>query len=264
MSTTAPDQTSIQSILTTIQTILSALGANTTSIDTTAVSNGLNSIQTITAEADEENKQLLLKQNEVKALVDNENQRIQTNIQLVEDNLITKKRMVEFNENQRLRTEQYNQIMLTFVLAMGLVLVIVIGGRFIPFLPEFVLQGLIVIIGLATVIQMFTIYSNIQARSHMNYNELHLDKPAVDTPEEIRQNKANAAASGDLLGSIDIGGCAGPACCDSSNNVVWNESSRKCVQGFENMDDFLMERLKYNKNIALANSPSEINMYSII
>ena len=264
MSTAAPDQTSIQSILTTIQTILSALGANTTSIDTTAVSNGLNSIQTITAEADEENKQLLLKQNEVKALVDNENQRIQTNIQLVEDNLITKKRMVEFNENQRLRTEQYNQIMLTFVLAMGLVLVIVIGGRFIPFLPEFVLQGLIVIIGLATVIQMFTIYSNIQARSHMNYNELHLDKPAVDTPEEIRQNKANAAASGDLLGSIDIGGCAGPACCDSSNNVVWNESSRKCVQGFENMDDFLMERLKYNKNIALANSPSEINMYSII
>jgi hypothetical protein len=264
MSTTASDQTSVQSILTSIQTILSSLGTNTPNIDTTAVSNGLNAVQIITAEADEENKQLLLKQNEVKALVDNENQRIQTNIQLVEDNLITKKRMVEFNENQRLRTEQYNQIMLTFVLAMGLVLVIVIGGRFIPFLPEFVLQGLIVIIGLATVIQMFTIYSNIQARSHMNYNELHLDKPAVDTPEEIRQNKANAAASGDLLGSIDIGGCAGPACCDSSNNVVWNESSRKCVQGFENMDDFLMERLKYNKNIALANSPSEINMYSII
>ena len=200
----------------------------------------------------------------MKALVDNENQRIQTNIQRVEDNLITKKRMVEFNENIRLRTEQYNQIMLTFVLAMGLVLVIVIGGRLIPFVPEFVLQGLIVIIGVATAIQIFTIYVNMQARSHMNYNELHLDKPALDTPEEIQQNKANAAASGDLLGSIDIGGCAGPACCDSSNNVVWNESSRKCVQGFENMDDFLMERLKYNKNIALANSPSEINMYSII
>ena len=264
MSTAAPDQISMQSILTTIQTILSSLGANTTNIDTTAVSNGLNSIRTITADADEKNKQLLLKQNEVKALVDNENQRIQTNIQRVEDNLITKKRMVEFNENQRLRTEQYNQILLTFVLAMGVILVIVIGGRLIPFVPEFVLQGLIVIIGVATVIQMFIMYSNIQARSILNYNELYLDKPTIDTPEQIQQNTAAAAAAGDLLGSIDIGGCAGPACCDSSNNVVWNESSRKCVQGVENMDNFLAERLKYNKNIALSNSPSEINMYSII
>ena len=264
MSATAPDQTSIQSILTTIQTILSSLGTHTTNIDTTTVSNGLNSIQTITAEADEKNKQLLLKQDEMKALVDDENQRIQSNIQRVEDNLITKKRMVEFNENRRLRTEQYNQILLTFVLAMGVILVIVIGGRLIPFVPEFVLQGLIVIIGMATVIKLFTMYSNITSRSHLNYNELDLDKPKMDTPEQVQQNKAAAAASGDLLGSIDIGGCMGAACCDSANKVVWNESSRKCVQGFENMDDFLVERLKYNKNIALSNSPSEINMYSII
>ncbi len=264
MSSTAPDQTSIQSILTTIQSILSSLGTNTSNIDTASVTNGLNSIQTITANADEKNKQLLLNQNEVKAIVDDENKRIQTNIQIVEDNLITKKRMVEFNENMRLRTEQYNQILLTFVLGMFVIVVIVIGGRLIPFMPEFILQVLMVIIGLATVIKMFTLYANIQARSHMNYNELDLDKPTVDTPEQIQQNKAAAAASGDLLGSIDIGGCVGAACCDSSNNVVWNESSRKCVQGFENMDDFLAERLKYNKNIALSNSPSEINMYSII
>ena len=64
MSTTAPDQSSIQSILTTIQSILSSLGTNTSNIDTTSVTNGLNSIQTITANADEKNKQLLLKQND--------------------------------------------------------------------------------------------------------------------------------------------------------------------------------------------------------
>jgi len=72
MSTIAPDQTNIQSILTTIQSILSSLGANTSNIDTTTVSNGLNTIQTISANADEKNKQLLLKQNEVKELVDDE------------------------------------------------------------------------------------------------------------------------------------------------------------------------------------------------
>jgi len=261
MSTTAPDQSSIQSILTTIQSILSSLGSN---IDTTSVTNGLNSIQTIAENADEKNKQLLLKQNEMKALVDDENARIQTNIQRVEDNLITKKRIVEFNENIRLRTEQYNQILLTFVLTMFLIIAIVIGLRMLPFLPEFISQGLVIIVGSAGLIKIFTIYSNMHERSHLNYNELDLDKPQIDTPEEVQQKQEAAAKSGDLLGSIDIGGCIGAACCDSSNNIVWNKTSRKCTYQapFGNMNGFVIERLKYNKNIVSPNAPSEITTYS--
>jgi len=261
MSTTAPDQSSIQSILTTIQSILSSLGSN---IDTTSVTNGLNSIQTIAENADEKNKQLLLKQNEMKALVDDENARIQTNIQRVEDNLITKKRIVEFNENIRLRTEQYNEILFTFVLAMFLIIAIVIGLRMLPFLPEFISQGLVIIVGSAGLIKIFTIYSNMHERSHLNYNELDLDKPQIDTPEEVQQKQEAAAKSGDLLGSIDIGGCIGAACCDSSNNIVWNKTSRKCTYQapFGNMNGFVIERLKYNKNIVSPNAPSEITTYS--
>jgi hypothetical protein len=261
MSTTAPDQTSIQSILTTIQSILSSLGSN---IDTASVTNGLNSIQQITANADEKNKQLLLQQNEVKAIVDDENQRIQTNIQRVEDNLNTKKRMVEFNENIRLRTEQYNEILLTFVLAMFVIVVMVIGFRLLPFLPEFISYTLIIIVGGAAAVKIFTIYSNMHERSRLNYNELHLDKPTVDTPEQVQQKQEAAAKSGDLLGSIDIGGCRTSACCDPSNNIVWNETSRKCTYqvSFENMNEFAIERLKYNKNIVSPNTPSEISRHS--
>ena len=264
MSTTAPDQTSIQSILTTIQSILSSLGTNTSNIDTTSVTNGLNTIQTISANADEKNKQLLLKQKEVKALVDDENARIQTNIQRVEDNLITKKRMVEFNENQRLRTEHYNEILSIFVLAMFVIIAIVIGFRLLPFLPGFISYTLILIVSGAAAIKIFMLYSNLQARSHLNYNELHLDKPIVDTPEQVKEKQEAAAKSGDLLGSIDIGGCMGAACCDSSNNIVWNATSRKCTYQapFGNMNGFVIERLKYNKNIVSPNTPSEISRYS--
>lgn len=264
MSTTAPDQSSIQSILITIQSILSSLGTNTSNIDTTAVTNGLNSIQRITANADENNKQLLLKQNEVKALVDDENKRIQSNIKRVEDNLITKKRLVEFNENRRLRTEQYNQILYIFVLALFVIIVIVIGFRRLPFIPGFIAQILVVIIGGAAFIKIYILYSNIHDRSRINYNELHLDKPIIDTPEQIQEKKQAAANSGDLLGSINISGCVGAACCDSSNNIVWNETSRKCTYQapFGNMNGFVIERLKYNKNIASPNTPSEINAYS--
>lgn len=264
MSTTAPDQTSIQSILTTIQSILSSLGNNTSNIDTTSVSTGLNSIQTITAAADEKNKQLLLKQKEMKDIVENENARIQTNIQRVEDNLTTKKRLVDFNENIRLRTEQYNQILYTFVFAAVVIIAIVIGSRLLPFLPEFISQVLIVIIGAAAAIKIFIIYSAMHSRSPLNYNELYLDKPIVDTPEKIQEKLAAAAKSGDLLGSIDIGGCIGAACCDSSNNIVWNKTSRKCTYQapFGNMNEFTIERLKYNKNVVSPNAPSEINTYS--
>ena len=264
MSTTAPDQSSIQSILITIQSILSSLGTNTSNIDTTAVTNGLNSIQTITANADEKNKQLLLKQNEVKAIVDDENQRIQSNIKRVEDNLITKKRLVEFNENQRLRTQHYNGILFIFVLAMFVIVVMVIGFRLLPFLPDFVLYTLVIIVGGAAAIKIFTLYSNLHERSHLNHNELHLDKPIVDTPEQVKEKQEAAAKSGDLLGSIDIGGCIGAACCDSSNNIVWNATSRKCTYQapFGNMNGFVIERLKYNKNIVSPNTPSEISRYS--
>jgi hypothetical protein len=264
MSTIAPDQTNIQSILTTIQSILSSLGANTSNIDTTTVSNGLNSIQTITANADEKNKQLLLKQNEVKELVDDENKRIQTNIQRVEDNLITKKRIVEFNENIRLRTEHYNQILSIFVLAMFVILAIIIGFRKLPFLPEFILYTLVLIVGGAAAIKMYMLYSALQDRSHLNYNELDLDKPAVDNPKQVQEKKDAAAKSGDLLGSIDIGVCSGALCCDPSKNIVWNETSRKCTYQapFGNMNEFVIERLKYNKNIASPNTPSEISRYS--
>jgi hypothetical protein len=271
MSTTAPDQTSIQSILATIQSILSSLGKNTSNIDTASVTAGLNSIQRITNNADEKNKKLLLNQKEMKALVETENARIQSNIQRVEDNLTTKKRMVDLSENTRLRTEQYNQILYTFVFAAVVIIAIVIGSRLLPFLPEFISQVLIVIVGAAAAIKIFMIYSVMRERSPLNYNELNLDKPVVDTPEQIQQKLEAAAKKGDLLGSIDIGrgsidigGCMGAECCDPSNNIVWNATSRKCTYQapFGNMNGFVIERLKYNKNVVSPNTPSEINTYS--
>jgi hypothetical protein len=264
MSTTAPDQSSIQSILTTIQAILSSLGNNTSNIDTAAVTKGLQSIQAIAQDADEKNKRLLLNQQQVKAMVDNENARIQTNIQRVEDNLTTKKRMVNFNENVRLRTEQYNQMMYTFVFTVVLIIAIIAVNRRLPFLPLFITQGLLAIVGAAGVINIYTIYTNMQARSRMNYNELDLDKPAVETPEQIAQKLAAAKRSGNLLDSIDIGGCIGAACCDSANNIVWNTTSRKCSYQaqFDNMNELPIERLNYKKNFVSPNAASEINAYS--
>jgi len=256
-------------IINTIQQILSSLTSDQQSAletDATEVASGINALGAVVASSDDAAAQLLLKQDDMKNVVDEENKRIQKNIQTTETNLLTKKRTMNFTENQRLRTEQYNEMLYVFVLCLAVIIIAIIAFRYFPFLPDFILQIFIVLIGAIGVIRIFNIYINLQSRSHLNYNELKLDSPNVSSPEEAEQKKKAAAKSGDLLGSIDIGGCRGAACCDKTQGAVWNESSRKCIKNVdeaaETAEEFTVERMKYNKGIASPNSPSEINKYS--
>ena len=258
-----------QSIVTAIQNILKSLTPtqqNALETDTNKIEAGITALNAVTSEADDDAQKLLLKQDEVWAIVDDENNRIQTNIKRTEDTLTTKKRVMNFTENQRLRTEQYNQILYVFVLSLALICIAVIAFQHFPFLPDSILQILIVLVGVIGLIRIFNLYTNLQSRSHLNYNELKLDRPNVSSPEEAEQKKKAAAKSGDLLGSIDIGGCRAAACCDTTENsgVEWNESSRKCIKKEDvvTAEEFTVERMKYNKGIASPNSPSESNRYS--
>ena len=226
------------------------------SLDNT-ITNTLNELNEKSTAIEDENNKTLSNQESVKKILDAENERIQTNIQTIDDSLTTQRRMVEFNDNMRLRTEQYNQILIIFVAAVCLILAIVIGFSRLPFLPDFISQGLIVIIGSITFIKIFKLYVSIQDRSIVNYNELDLDKPARDSPATIAAKRSLASKTGDLLGTIDLEGCRGPACCDTTNGVKWDDVSRKCIK-----ESFTVERLKYNQSSVLPNSASEVNLYS--
>jgi hypothetical protein len=256
-------------IINTLQQILKLLTPDQQSAledEADDIKSGINALAAATDEADDEAAKLLLKQDKMKGIVDAENKRIQRNIQTTETNLLTKKRTMNFTENKQLRTEQYNEMLYVFVLSLALIIIAVIAFRYFPFLPDFILQALILIVGSVGIIRIFNLYVNLQSRSHLNYNELKLDRPNVSSPEEVEQKQKAAAKSGDLLGSIDIGGCRAAACCDTTENsgVEWNESSRKCIKKEDvvTAEEFTVERMKYNKGIASPNSPSESNRYS--
>ena len=260
-------------IINTLQQILKSLTPDQQSAletDANDIERGINALAVVTDEADDEAAKVLLKQDKMKGIVDAENKRIQRNIQTTETNLLTKKRTMNFTENQRLRTEQYNQILYVFVLSLALISIAVVSFQYFPFLPDFILQIFIVLVGVIGLIRILNLYTTLQGRSHLNYNELKLAGPNVSSPEEAEQKKKAAAKSGDLLGSIDIGGCRAAACCDTTENsgVIWDEPSRKCIKKVDDADadadqeDFTVERMKYNKGIASPNSPSEINRYS--
>jgi Asp-tRNA(Asn)/Glu-tRNA(Gln) amidotransferase C subunit len=254
------NQTETQSILSSLSEILQSF-KEYSNVDTTNLDTQINQLKTNVENADDANNELLLKQEDVKAIIDDEKTRIQSNIDSTENNLTTKKRLIEFNESNRLRTEQYNNILYVFVISLSIIVIIIVGGRQIEFLPDIIPQILVIIIGSISGIKIFQMYYNMNKRSHLDYNKLSLDKPVIDSPEQIIRSKEKAAKSGDLLGSISTNGCVGAECCDVG--TTWNESSRKCTTIDNTTNEgFVTERFKYNHNIAPPNSPNEFNEYS--
>jgi len=62
----------------------------------------------------------------------------------------------------------------------------------------------------------------------MNYNELDLAGPAVPTSSaDIAANQVEAGKAGNLLGTINLLGCVGSACC--SAGTKWDNEKSKCV-----------------------------------
>ena len=82
--------------------------------------------------------------------------------------------------------------------------------------------------------------------------------PAAPTASEISANEVAAGKAGNLLGSINLFGCVGSACC--SAGTKWDNEKSKCVPapaaaptvgGFTTME----------QSGPIANSPSEYDSY---
>ena len=71
------------------------------------------------------------------------------------------------------------------------------------------------------------VYSSISSRSPMNYNELDLAGPAAPTASDIAANQVAAGKAGNLLGTVNLLGCVGSACC--SAGTKWDNEKSMCV-----------------------------------
>ena len=148
-------------ILTTIQQFLRSLTPQQQTdlnIGQDDINQGVVAISAAVATANDEVEQTLLRQNEMKEIVDAENERIQKNIKTTETNLLTKNRKMKFIDNKRQRAEQYNKILYVFIIILSLIIIAIIGFQYLPFLPDFILQIFIVIVGSIGLVKIFNIY----------------------------------------------------------------------------------------------------------
>ena len=209
----------IDELITALNDYIGGLTTDTTTggIDVAGAANA------ITDAANEAGRATLTQQEIVTGLLNDEKDRIENNIQSVKDGLYTKKRMVELNESNRLRTEQYNKILFVVVITILIIFGIIAGSNYVPGLPDIIPQLLVAMVGSFAMIDIFLKYMEINKRSKLDYTKLKLDPPAERSTDLTR---AKAQEAGDLIGSLGIDGCSGPECCDAG--TVWNTDLMKC------------------------------------
>ena len=173
--------------------------------------------------------QVLTHQNDMINIVDTEKNRLLMKKQNIDNALVEKTRAIELNDSYRQRYEMYVKMVVVVVFGLAILFTIQLIGKYVPVIPSFLISLLIAIDILVVIFICYFIYLDIQKRDPLHFNELNLSGPAILTPDQIKDSTAKAQASGDLLGSINLGQCIGVSCC--SDGTVWDASNSYCVPG---------------------------------
>lgn len=211
---------------------------------------------------------ILTDQQKMDTIITNENARLVKKKESVDNEFAGQKRAISMNENYKLRNQEYIKMIVVIVFA----LIILIGTTFLSktflFIPSYVFEVLNIIIISAALYICYIIYVTILSRDKNDFNKLDLEPPQVSTPAEMAKSQKEYAKLGDLLGSINLNGCAQETCC--SVGTRWDSGNAVCkgnLSGFTTMGNynpFNTIELSYNSTIVLPSSPNEFENYTKI
>lgn len=199
--------------------------ANKLYSDTSSVYNSLNDLQN-------DNIQ------DVSGIIKNELERLNTKKSNIDNALTSQNRIAALNESYRLRYIQYIYIIVIIVIALVLICVLMILRKNQSIIPDVIFDILVFLIGTITIFIVYFQYINIQSRSRLNYNELHLpsNNKATPSPAELAEQQALAKKQGNLLGSINLNYPIGIQSC--SGGLEWDSNRQVCygTSNFTTMD----------------------------
>ena len=126
-----------------------------------------------------------------------------------------------------MRQSQYLKIKVVFVVVLAICIMTTLLSRRFPIVPSIFITLINMIVILMGGIYCLFVYSSISSRSPMNYNELDLAGPDAPTASDIAANQVAAGKAGNLLGTVNLLGCVGSACC--SAGTKWDNEKSMCV-----------------------------------
>jgi hypothetical protein len=169
------------------------------------------------------------------SIVQSEQERLQQKKKSVDDAFFTQNRMIELNESLRKRYAAFNFITITFVISFILIFMVILLGRYVPFVPVGFICSLIFLVACLVA---FVKYYNISSRWNMDYDVYNLNPPVLHngpTPTPLPLD----ASGNPIQSAASLPFCVGPKCC--SSGTFWNQLQNICtttqqVQGFRNRD----------------------------
>lgn len=173
----------------------------------------------------------------VTEIYNKENQRLADRKQNINDMMTSQKRLISLNQSYTSKMKKYGYIVSIIALA----LVSTVMTIHFRFLMPSILADLIIIISIAgAIIWSYIIYTDIQNRDRIDFDELAVDSSSLINPANITQADTNAGNAGDvsaLAANASLStGCVGSACCDYpdaasavSNKTYYDSAIQKCA-----------------------------------
>lgn len=193
--------------------------------DAAAISNINSNLETISKTVKDSQigaNSTLLNQNTVNNILETESQRLIDKKKNIDLAVQGQKRMINLNENYKMRYAAYTHIVIVFVIMVILAITVTLMSQYFTFIPGAIYILLYIIIISYGLVHMYILYNGLSKRNPTNYNEIIISAPDVGLGSPA---SANSSGVGDeytnALGPFY--NCVGQNCC--SKGVIWSPVS---------------------------------------
>jgi hypothetical protein len=193
------------------------------------IQSGLNNLWATTSNSASTASSTLNRQNDMRNIIDQENQRLAAKQQQISGAVVNTQRAIALNESSRKRQVQFIYILLLLILGLLIYLFLRNIELFFPFIPSFITDFLTILAMGIIFIYIVILLRDISMRSNTNFDELNLPPPVVNQAANAAAQQNSALTTGDLLSAISYGNsCIGESCC-APGVSKWNMGTMKCV-----------------------------------
>jgi len=192
--------------------------------DLTTINAELNNIHELSSN---QTQAILSNQATVQNIVATEQTRLdekQTSINMAK---VSQERLIELNQSYSKRYGQYIYMLQVVVIAALLLFAISMFTKFVPDAPSGLTDTLTILIVGGAVCYCVYIYNGILGRDNMDFDKIATNSPNLLTPAQITKALAANQASGNLLGSVNLGNCTSESCCGVG--AKWDITTQMCI-----------------------------------
>ena len=169
---------------------------------------------------------VLIHQNDLTNIVNNETKRLNLKKSSIENATTTQKRMIQMNDSDGKKNAEYIKMVIAGIVVLAITIGLIFLTRIFPFISG-IIMIIIMLLILVYIIYCFQKYTMISSRDKMDFDKLATTSPNIQTSSQIEATLKSNQASGNLLGSLNLGGCIGSSCCDVG--TVWDISGQMCI-----------------------------------